>query len=113
MELAAAEDGSEAMLDRPACHGGVQRLPLLRGLLRRVPGHGAPAGVSPSGDLNYLANLCHSCRGCYYACQYAPPHEFGINVPQASSPRSANESYAEYAWPGPLAAAFTAAAMAS
>ena len=22
-----------------------------------------------TGDLNYLANLCHSCRGCYYACQ--------------------------------------------
>ncbi|MBV8868009.1 MAG: CitB family transcriptional regulator, partial [Acetobacteraceae bacterium] len=25
-----------------------------------------------SGDLSYLANLCHNCRGCYYACQYAP-----------------------------------------
>ena len=34
------------------------------------------------GDLNYLANLCHGCRGCYYACQYAPPHEFGINLPR-------------------------------
>jgi len=35
-----------------------------------------------AGDLSYLANLCHGCRGCYYACQYAPPHEWGINVPQ-------------------------------
>ena len=22
-------------------------------------------------DLKYLANLCHNCRGCYYACQYS------------------------------------------
>ncbi len=57
------------------------------------------------GDLTYLANLCHSCRGCYYACQYAPPHEFGINVPQALS-QVRNQSYAEHAWPAPLAAAF-------
>lgn len=33
-------------------------------------------------DLKYLANLCHNCRGCYYACQYAPPHEFDLNVPK-------------------------------
>ena len=58
-----------------------------------------------TGDLNYLANLCHSCQGCYYACQYAPPHEFGINVPQVLA-RVRNESYAAYAWPAPLAAAF-------
>ena len=55
-----------------------------------------------SGDLNYLANLCHACRGCYYACQYAPPHEFGINVPRVLAEVRA-ESYAQYAWPGPLA----------
>ena len=22
-----------------------------------------------TGDLCYIANLCHNCRGCYYACQ--------------------------------------------
>ena len=55
-----------------------------------------------SGDLNYLANLCHSCQGCYYACQYAPPHEFGINVPRVLAEVRA-ESYAQYAWPAPLA----------
>ena len=35
------------------------------------------------GDVGYLANLCHNCGACYHACQYAPPHEFGVNVPQA------------------------------
>lgn len=54
------------------------------------------------GDLNYLANLCHGCQGCYYACQYAPPHEFGINVPKVLA-EVRDESYARYAWPGPLA----------
>jgi citrate/tricarballylate utilization protein len=58
-----------------------------------------------AGDLSYLANLCHNCRGCYYACQYAPPHEWGINVPRALAEVRA-ESYAEYAWPKPLAEAF-------
>ena len=58
-----------------------------------------------SGDLNYLANLCHSCKGCFYACQYAPPHEFGINVPKALA-EVRSESYAQYAWPAPMAAAF-------
>ena len=33
-------------------------------------------------DINYLANLCHNCAECYYACQYAPPHEFAVNVPK-------------------------------
>ena len=33
-------------------------------------------------DLTYLANLCFDCRDCYYACQYAPPHEFAINIPK-------------------------------
>ncbi len=58
-----------------------------------------------AGDLNYLANLCHSCHGCYYACQYAPPHEFGINVPRTLA-RVRDESYAQYAWPAPLAALY-------
>jgi len=58
-----------------------------------------------AADLGYLANLCHNCMGCFYACQYAPPHEFGVNVPRAFSLVRA-ESYAEYAWPAPLARAF-------
>ncbi len=51
-----------------------------------------------AGDLKYLANLCHGCRGCYYACQYAPPHQWGINVPNTLAVLR-NESYEEYAWP--------------
>ena len=35
------------------------------------------------GDLTQLANLCHNCRGCYYACQYTAPHEFDLNLPRA------------------------------
>jgi citrate/tricarballylate utilization protein len=58
-----------------------------------------------SGDLSYLANLCHDCRGCYYACQYAPPHEFALNLPKILSQVRA-ETYREYAWPRPLAGVF-------
>ena len=38
-----------------------------------------------AGDLNYLANLCHGCGACYYDCQYAPPHEFAVNVARSES----------------------------
>jgi len=31
--------------------------------------------------VSHLANLCHNCRGCYYACQYTEPHEFSLNIP--------------------------------
>lgn len=31
--------------------------------------------------VSQIANLCHNCRGCYYACQYTEPHEFGLNIP--------------------------------
>ena len=34
------------------------------------------------GDVHYLANLCHNCGACLYACQYAPPHEFQLNFPK-------------------------------
>jgi citrate/tricarballylate utilization protein len=52
----------------------------------------------PEGDLNYLANLCHNCSECYYACQYAPPHEFAVNVPKLLAEIRA-QSYRQYAWP--------------
>jgi citrate/tricarballylate utilization protein len=52
-------------------------------------------------DLNYLANLCHNCAECYYACQYAPPHEFAVNVPKALA-QIREQSYREYAWPRAL-----------
>ena len=59
------------------------------------------------GDLNYLANLCHNCSECYYACQYAPPHEFAVNVPKLLAEIRA-QSYRQYAWPGAFAKAFKA-----
>jgi citrate/tricarballylate utilization protein len=49
-------------------------------------------------DMAYLANLCHNCQGCYHACQFSPPHEFGINLPKTFA-EVRQQSYAEYAWP--------------
>ncbi len=57
------------------------------------------------GDLSYLANLCHNCQGCYHACQYAPPHPFGVNVPKTFA-LLRDETYEDYAWPRPMARAF-------
>src|SRR5690348_5825428 len=54
--------------------------------------------VFSDGDLNYLANLCHSCGACYYDCQFSPPHEFNVNVPKTLA-KVRSESYAAYAWP--------------
>jgi|SRR5215469_1122108 len=58
-----------------------------------------------NADLSYLANLCHDCRGCFYACQYAPPHEFNLNLPRTFA-RLRAETYREYAWPSRFAALF-------
>ena len=49
-------------------------------------------------DIHYMANLCHNCGACLHACQYAPPHEFAINVPQALA-QVRGQTYADYAWP--------------
>src|SRR3569832_1739852 len=52
-------------------------------------------------DIHYLANLCHNCGACLHACQYAPPHEFAVNVPRVLA-QVRRETYAEYAWPRAL-----------
>ena len=52
-------------------------------------------------DIHFLANLCHNCGACLHACQYAPPHEFAVNVPQSMA-RVRGQTYADYAWPAPL-----------
>ncbi|MFC7408170.1 tricarballylate utilization 4Fe-4S protein TcuB [Hydrogenophaga atypica] len=52
-------------------------------------------------DVHFLANLCHNCGACLHACQYAPPHEFAINVPQAMA-QVRGQTYADYAWPPAL-----------
>jgi citrate/tricarballylate utilization protein len=49
-------------------------------------------------DVVYLANLCHDCRACFYACMYAPPHEFGVNIPKALA-EVREQTYAQYSLP--------------
>ena len=58
-----------------------------------------------SGDIIQLANLCHNCRGCYYACQYTEPHEFAVNFPQALA-NVRQESWQTFAYPSTFARAF-------
>ena len=54
--------------------------------------------VFSDGDITQLANLCHNCRGCYYACQYTEPHEFALNLPAALA-GVRQESWKDFAWP--------------
>ncbi len=56
-------------------------------------------------DLVYLSNLCFECRACYYACQYAPPHEFAVNIPKTFAELRAN-TYRDYTWPRILSGLF-------
>lgn len=56
-------------------------------------------------DLNLLANLCHGCGACHDDCQFAPPHEFAVNVPQSLA-KVRRESWETYAWPSVLAGTF-------
>ena len=57
------------------------------------------------GDVHYLANLCHNCGACLYACQYAPPHEFAVSFPKVMAQVRAR-TYRKYAWPEGFARAF-------
>ena len=56
-------------------------------------------------DVHYLANLCHNCGACLHACQYAPPHEFAVNVPRAMA-QVRVQTYSDYAWPAALGALY-------
>ena len=56
-------------------------------------------------EVHYLANLCHNCGACLYACQYAPPHEFQLNFPRVLA-QVRKQTYRKYAWPRLFAAAF-------
>jgi citrate/tricarballylate utilization protein len=56
-------------------------------------------------DVHYLANLCHNCGACLHACQYAPPHEFAVNVPRAMA-QVRVKTYEEFAWPRAFGAAY-------
>ncbi len=57
------------------------------------------------GDITQLANLCHNCRGCYYACQYTEPHEFKLNLPGVLA-EVRQESWKDHAWPRQFARLF-------
>ena len=57
------------------------------------------------GDIVQLANLCHNCRGCYYACQYTAPHQFDLNVPGVLAEVRAT-SFETLVWPGAVARLF-------
>jgi citrate/tricarballylate utilization protein len=55
----------------------------------------------PKADVHFLANLCHNCGACLHACQYAPPHDFAVNIPKAMA-QVRGQTYADYAWPPAL-----------
>ncbi|MCA0243796.1 MAG: tricarballylate utilization 4Fe-4S protein TcuB [Proteobacteria bacterium] len=59
----------------------------------------------PAADAHYLANLCHHCGACLHACQYAPPHEFAVNVPRAMA-QVRRRTYTLHAWPRAFGAAY-------
>jgi citrate/tricarballylate utilization protein len=90
-------EGARVMTVCNACRYCEQYCPVFPALERRMTfGH---------ADLAYLANLCHNCGECLYACQYAPPHEFAINVPRTLAELRL-ASYEDSCWPSPLARAF-------
>jgi citrate/tricarballylate utilization protein len=90
-------EGARVMSVCNACRYCEQYCPVFEAMERRL--------TFASADLRYLANLCHNCGECLYACQYAPPHEFAIDVPKTFA-RIRVRSYEEYAWPAALGAAF-------
>ena len=63
------------------------------------------------GEVTQLANLCHNCRGCFYACQYTEPHEFKLNLPRALAEVRV-ESWEKFIWPRGLAHLFQKSGMA-
>jgi citrate/tricarballylate utilization protein len=89
--------GTHVMTVCNACRYCEQFCPVFPAMEQRV--------TFSAGDLNYLANLCHNCGECLYACQYAPPHEFGINVPRTLA-EIRLQSYQDYCWPRALAVMF-------
>jgi citrate/tricarballylate utilization protein len=90
-------EGARVMSVCNACRYCEQYCPAFQAMEERL--------TFATADLNYLANLCHGCGECLYACQYAPPHELAINVPKAFAQLRV-QSYEQYAWPAALGAAF-------
>ena len=57
----AAAEGARVMAVCNACRYCEQYCPVFQAMERRL--------TFASADLNYLANLCHNCGECLYACQ--------------------------------------------
>ena len=57
------------------------------------------------GDLSHFAQLCHNCRGCYYACQFTAPHEYDLNLPAVLA-ELRQDTWQRLAWPGIFADRF-------
>jgi citrate/tricarballylate utilization protein len=91
------QHGQHVMTVCNACRYCEQYCPVFPAMERRL--------IFTPADLAYLANLCHNCGECLYACQYAPPHEFGIDVPRTLA-KIRVRSYEDYCWPQSLGAAF-------
>ena len=56
-------------------------------------------------DADFLSQLCHQCGACFANCQYAPPHEFAVNMPVALAELRAS-GYRRFARPALLAVGF-------
>jgi citrate/tricarballylate utilization protein len=54
-----------------------------------------------SGDISYLATLCHDCRACLHVCPFSDPHEFAIDIP-ALMATARLQTYSDYARPQAL-----------
>ena len=67
--------------------------------------------VFSAADVNYLANLCHNCGECYYACPYTPPHEYALNLPKVLAEIRV-ETYARSAFPRSFSLAHRNSALA-
>lgn len=89
--------GEHVMMVCNACRYCEQYCPVFPAIENRL--------TFAKGDLAYLAKLCHNCGECLYACQYAPPHEFGIDLPRTLA-QIWLRSYEEFCWPTWAGAAF-------
>ena len=56
-------------------------------------------------EIRLFSDLCHNCRGCYYACQYIEPHEFALNLPAVLA-EVRDRGWRQQAFPSVLAKAF-------
>lgn len=93
----AMREADRAMTVCNACRYCEQYCPVFPAMERRLS--------FTEADLGFLANLCHNCGECLYACQYAPPHEFAINLPRMLAEVRV-QSYEEACWPPALGTAF-------